>query len=153
MPRRTACVCSKQLLQQLHMGAEVPQFIYYLVRDPSDHLSPKVSPTPLPYNPTNMRTSIFLNSFGANCHLNHQTDVTMINLLTNDRQAILLSVLVVLRIATPLQNTVSASVTHLPHLQNLQLAHPLAAEQELEISLLVGEDHYWDIVGDHIVRG
>ena len=77
----------------------------------------------------------------------------MINLLTNDGQAIPLSVLVVPRIATPLQNTVSISVTQLPHLQNLQLAHPLAAEQEFEISLLVGADHYWDIVGDHIVRG
>ena len=42
---------------------------------------------------------------------------------------------------------------HLSHLQNLQLAHPLAAKQEFKISLLVGADHYWDIVGDHIVRG
>ena len=77
----------------------------------------------------------------------------MINLLTNDGPAIQLSVLVVPRIATPLQNTVSINVTHLPHLQNLQLAHPLAAKQEFEISLLVGADNYWDIVGDHIVRG
>jgi len=35
----------------------------------------------------------------------------------------------------------------------LQLAYPLAAEQEVKISLLVGVDHYWDIVGNHIVRG
>ena len=80
----------------------------------------------------------------------------MINLLTNDGHAIPLSVLIVPRIATPLQNITSISVTHSPHLQNLQnlqLAHPLSAEQEFEISLLVGADHYWDIVGDHIVRG
>ena len=77
----------------------------------------------------------------------------MINLLTNDEQAIQLSVLVVSRIAIPLQNTASINMTHLPHLQNLQLAHPLVAEQEFENSLLVGADHYWDIVGDHIVRG
>ena len=98
---------------------------------------------------------INISSFGANCHLSHQIDVAMINLLTNDGQAILLSVLVVPRIATPMQNTASISVTHvqLPHLQNFQLTHPLAAEQEFEISLLVGADHYWDIVGDHTVRG
>ena len=96
---------------------------------------------------------INISSFGANCHLNRQIDVAMINLLTNDGQAVPLSVLVVPRIATPLQNTASISVTQLPHLQNLQLTHPLAAEQEFEISLLVGADHYWDIVGDHIVRG
>lgn len=76
----------------------------------------------------------------------------MINLLTTDGQVVPLSVLVVPRIATPLQNTTSISMTHLPHFQNLQLAHPLDAEQEFEISLLVGVDHYWDIVGDHIVR-
>ena len=99
------------------------------------------------------REDINISSFGANCHLNRQIDVAMINLLTSDGQAIRLSVLVVPRIATPLQNTASISVTHLPHLQNLQLAHPLASEQEFEISLLVGADHYWDIVGDHIVRG
>ena len=96
---------------------------------------------------------INISSFGANSHLNRQTDVAMINLLTNDGKAISLSVLVVPHIATPLQNTISTSVTHLQHLQNLQLAHPLAAEQEFDISLLVGADHYWDIVGDHIVRG
>ena len=99
------------------------------------------------------REDINISSFGANCHLNRQIDVAMINLLTSDGQAIRLSVLVIPRIATPLQNTASISVTHLPHLQNLQLAHPLASEQEFEISLLVGADHYWDIVGDHIVRG
>ena len=31
--------------------------------------------------------------------------------------------------------------------------HPLTAEREFEILLLVGADHYWDIVGDRIVRG
>ena len=96
---------------------------------------------------------INISSFGANCNLNRQLGAATINLLTSDGQAIPLSVLVVPRIATPLQNTASISVACLPHLQNLQLAHPLSAEQEFEVSLLVGADHYWDIVGDHIVRG
>jgi len=76
----------------------------------------------------------------------------MINLLTNDGQTVPLSVLVVPRIATPLQNIASISVACLPHLQNLQLAHPLNADQEFDISSLDGVNHYWDIVGDHIVR-
>ena len=33
------------------------------------------------------------------------------------------------------------------------LAHPLNADKEFDVSLLVGVDHYWDIVGDAIVRG
>ena len=47
------------------------------------------------------------------------------------------SVLVVLFIATPLQNTCHISVTNLPHLHNLQLAHPITAEREFKISLLI----------------
>ena len=102
-----------------------------------------------PYRHEDIRIS----SFRASCQLNRKMDVAMINLLTNDGHAIPLSMLIVPHIATPLQNTTSISVTHLPHLQNLQLAHPLSAEHQFEISLLVGADHYRDIVGDHIVRG
>ena len=127
------------------MGAEVPQLIYYLMRDPSDHLSSKVSPT---YNPTNVRTSVFLPLGQTATWIDRQMSPWSTYWLM-----IPLSVLVVPCIATPLQNTVSISVTHLPHLQNLQLAHPLAPEREFKISLLVGADHYWDTVGDHIVRG
>ena len=115
----------------------------FITRDLADSLAIQ------PYRCENINIS----SFGAKHHLNRQTEVAMINLLTNDGPAIQLPVLVVPRIATPLQNTASINMTHLPHLQNLQLAHPLAAEQEFEISLLDGVDHYWDIVDDHIVRG
>jgi len=45
------------------------------------------------------------------------------------------------------------TVTNLPHLHNLQLAHPITADREFKISFLIGADQYWDIVGDHVVRG
>ena len=45
------------------------------------------------------------------------------------------------------------NVAHLPHLKKLPLTHPISADREFHISLLVGADHYWDIVGDVIVRG
>ena len=99
------------------------------------------------------KEDINLSSFGAKCQLSHQVEVAMVNLLTKNGDAVPLSVLVIPHIATPLQNTVSVNVTHLSHLHDLQLAHPLTAEREFEISLLVGADHYWDIVGDHIMRG
>ena len=59
-----------------------------------------------------------------------------------------LTVLVVPHITTSLQNTVTVNVTHLPHLHKL----PLSADKEFHISLLVGTDHYWDIIGDVIVQ-
>ena len=61
--------------------------------------------------------------------------------------------LVVPFIATPLQNTCRISVANLPYLHDLQLAHPFTSEPEFKISWLVGADHYWDIVGDHVIRG
>ena len=99
------------------------------------------------------KEDITVSSFGAQCQLKHQVNVATINLLSLSGQAIPLTVLVVPRIATPIQNTVTLNVTRLPHLQNLTLAHPLTADKEFDISLLVGADHYWDIVGDDVVRG
>ena len=95
---------------------------------------------------------INLLTFGANCQLNHQVDVAMVNLLTKSGDTVSLSVFVVPHIPMPLQST-SISVNHLTFLCNPQLAHPLTADREFEISLLIGADHYWDIAGDHVVRG
>ena len=95
---------------------------------------------------------INISSFGATCPTSRTLDVAIINLLTRCGETVQLSVLIVPFIAMPLQDTFSVSVTSLPHLCGLQLAHPLTAEGKFEISLLVGADHYWDIVGDHVVR-
>ena len=44
-------------------------------------------------------------------------------------------------------------ILQLPHLKGLPIAHPITAAENFEISLLVGADFYWDLVGDHIIRG
>ena len=98
------------------------------------------------------KEDINLSTFGANYQLSHQVDIAMVNLLTKGGDTVLLSFLVVPCIATPLQNT-RINLDHLIHLHDLQLAHPLTAETEFEISLLIGADHNWDIVGDRVVRG
>ena len=56
-------------------------------------------------------------------------------------------------ISTPLQNCTSLDFSQLPHLQDLQLAHLFTSDREFTISLLVGADYYWDIVGDKVVHG
>ena len=33
------------------------------------------------------------------------------------------------------------------------MAHPITREENFEISLLIGADHYWDFIEDHIIRG
>ena len=99
------------------------------------------------------KEDLTVSSFGAQCQVNREVNVAVISLLTMSGQAIPLTVLVVPRIATPIQNTVTSSVTRLPHLQNLPLAHPLTTDKEFDISILVGADHYCDIVGDRVIRG
>ena len=64
-----------------------------------------------------------------------------------------ISALVVPTIAAPLANTMNTAISNLSHLKGLPLAHPVSSEENFEISLLIGADFYWDLIGDHIVRG
>lgn len=43
--------------------------------------------------------------------------------------------------------------TEYEYLRGLKLAHTMTEQDSFDISLLVGADHYWDIIEDHIVRG
>ena len=61
--------------------------------------------------------------------------------------------LVVEKIATPLQNHLSRQIQDMPHLRGLKLAHPVTSDENFAISLLIGADHYWDIVEDTVIRG
>lgn len=40
----------------------------------------------------------------------------------------------------------------LPYLNGLKLAHPISNDSVFEIDLLIGVDHYWNIVEDKIIR-
>ena len=64
-----------------------------------------------------------------------------------------ISALVVSKIAAPIQNFVKTDLHNLTHLQGLTLAHPFSSVEKFDISLLVGVDYYWKIVGNHIVQG
>ena len=59
--------------------------------------------------------------------------------------------LVVPMIATPISSPIDTEVLQLPHLQELPLVHPVTTAENFEISLLIGADYYWELVGDHIV--
>ena len=56
-------------------------------------------------------------------------------------------------IIVPLRNITNERVTQLPHLKGLPLAYPVTTDKSFRISLLIGVDHYWDIIEDVIIRG
>lgn len=97
--------------------------------------------------------NICLSSFGSTHPLTKKMKAANIHIKTRDGNLLPLSVLIVPSIAAPLWNTAQAEVTKLPYLNNLSLAHPVLSNDSYKISLLIGTDHYWDIVEDHIVRG
>ena len=93
-----------------------------------------------------------LAAFGSSSKKVSHIDTATIYLLTNSREEIAIDVLIVPTIGVPLRNR-QRNVTSLPYLHGLKLAHPLTGEDIFSISLLIGADKYWDIVGNRVVRG
>ena len=81
-----------------------------------------------------------------------KVDVTTIQLITLSGHKISLSVSIVPTIAAPLQ-CMTPNLKELPHLDGLRLTLPITLGDCFEITLLIGADHYWDVVEDHIIRG
>ncbi|XP_063427126.1 uncharacterized protein LOC134710669 [Mytilus trossulus] len=78
---------------------------------------------------------------------------TTVYLKTDAGHVMPIKVLIVPFIAMPLQNQTSNIDTEYEYLRGLKLAHTTTEQDSFQISLLVGADHYRDIVEDHVVRG
>ena len=98
------------------------------------------------------RQRIYISAFGGEA-VPKELQMTSISLQTNDGTEVPISVLIVPKIAAPLQNLVPIPGNHYPHLHGLPLAHPVRNSDNFEITLLIGADFYWNIVQDRIVRG
>ena len=96
---------------------------------------------------------ISLSSFGAARPLYKMMDTVLIHVKTLTGELVPLSALVVPTIATPINTPLEVNALQLPYLRGLTLAHPITAAENFEILLLVGADFYWELVGDHIIRG
>ncbi|XP_053388749.1 uncharacterized protein LOC123533693 [Mercenaria mercenaria] len=97
-------------------------------------------------------TVVNLAAFGDSSQKVRHLKTATIYLLTDDGDKIPLNVLIVPVIAVPLRN-IPQFVTSLPYLRHLKLAHPVIDDDKFEISLLIGADHFWKIVGNKIIRG
>ncbi|XP_063400011.1 uncharacterized protein LOC134684639 [Mytilus trossulus] len=61
-------------------------------------------------------------------------------------------VLIVPEIAAPLK-TYIRKAAKLSYLSEIKLAHPVTANDNFQVSVLVGADYYWSIIENHIIRG
>ena len=99
------------------------------------------------------KEAIQLSAFGDTGKNVRYLESATIELQTDNGEKIAINALIVPDIAVPLQNYMTKSITHLPYLRGLKLAHPLNTNDKFEIDVLVGADFYWEIVQDEIIRG
>ncbi|XP_052260181.1 uncharacterized protein LOC127864522 [Dreissena polymorpha] len=86
---------------------------------------------------------------GSNNRRLQQLERTTVYIVSKKKK-IPVSVLIVPTIAAPINCGYLRSTAEL---RGLKLAHPVTGDTLFHISLLVGADHYWDMVEDHVVRG
>ena len=113
----------------------------------SQQLADKLHLTP------SRQESITLAPFGATTMTAQCLGIASITVVAKTGELIPLSVLIVPKIAALLQTVSHPQLHRLPYLQGLALAHPVIASKPFEISILIGVDHYWKLIGDHIIRG
>ena len=94
-----------------------------------------------------------LASFGTATASYQELGMATVEIETLSGELIPVSVLIIPSIAAPIQSSINSSVRSLPYLQRLRLAHPVTSDHQFKISILIGTDHYWTFVQDHIVRG
>ena len=95
---------------------------------------------------------INLATFGGSSQTLRQVLTATVSLETSRRETIPIDVLIVPTIAAPLVN-MPPEVTKSKYLKGLKLAFPVTQDGEFDISFLIGADHYWKIVHNHVVRG
>ena len=96
------------------------------------------------------KDNINLASFGSKSSAHRHFNMGVIEIHTISGERIPISVLIVPRIAPPLQNSIRTSLTHLPHIMGITLAHPVTDDDNFE---LIGADYYWTFVEDQVIRG
>ena len=97
--------------------------------------------------------TLHLSVFGGDQTTVKKFDVVTVNLRTDNGQTIPIQVVVIPVITVPQRNHVTTAIHDLPYLKGLKLAHPVTSDEQFIITLLIGADHYWDVVEDNIIRG
>jgi len=103
--------------------------------------------------PPSSTTDISLASFGNAARTQQRLGIVTVLVETLSGELIPVQVLIVPTIAASIQNAAPLSVSSMPHLKGLTLAHPVTSNKSFTISLLLGTDFYWKFVLDRIVRG
>ena len=97
--------------------------------------------------------TISLSTFDGNTPSIKRIDTAIIYLETSQEGTILIRLITVPTIAAPLPTYTGANVRGFLHLKGLSLAHINVHDSPFTVDILVGADHYWDIVENEVVKG
>ena len=76
-----------------------------------------------------------------------------IYLKTAQEETIPIHVIIVPTIAAPLTTYTGADVRDLPHLKGLSLPQINVDDSPFTVDILIGADHYWDIMENEVIKG
>ncbi|XP_028413524.1 uncharacterized protein LOC114536361 [Dendronephthya gigantea] len=93
--------------------------------------------------------TLHLNTFGERSYRKQKCEVSPLVLRSNKNEDVIISALSFPVICSPLITKIE--VDQYPHLQGLQLAD--SSDSNDSIDVLIGSDHYWDLVEGDTVRG
>ncbi|XP_060555869.1 uncharacterized protein LOC132716581 [Ruditapes philippinarum] len=111
----------------------------------SEHLAQK-----LQLGPTGSET-LYMSGFGdTERRVRHLGRATVY--LETVEENIPINVFIVPEISMPLKSY-HKHAGHLPYLKGLKLAHPVSGDEDFDIEILIGADHYWDVIQDQVIRG
>lgn len=96
--------------------------------------------------------TLTISGFGESNKKVRHLDVATVFLQAKNLELVPINVLIVPQIAHPI-NVFTRDQANYPYLRGLKLAHPIEIDGEFQISILVGADYYWNIVGDKVIRG
>lgn len=99
--------------------------------------------------------NITLSTFGGSTTPDKRVDTTTVHLKSLQGENVPMRTIIVPTIATPVITHNDNNISNLPHLKGLTLAHPNVDDysNDFTVDVLVGADHYWDIVEDEVIKG
>ena len=97
--------------------------------------------------------SLALSAFGLGPAVMETYKVTEFYLITIDGSRIRIKAHIIDQITNPIRRRLDVKVDDVfPYLKGLRLAHPVGADSVFPVNILIGSDHYYEIVRDKAIR-
>ena len=104
--------------------------------------------------PTEQVDTMLIKTFGAVEKKRQNCDVVRLAMKTKTGENLELAFLAVPLICEPLSGQPIMCVSEqFPHISGLDLADPHFSGENLDVNILIGSDHYWEVVTGNVMRG